>query len=595
MNGPQAVALGEADADLVIENGRVLSTETRELSTRDVAVTDGTIAALPASAEGVIGEGTTVIDAADGVVTPGFLNPHVHIDSFAPFENAYPHVLAGGTTTVLTETSEFGTGFGVDGVRQLLDATAGLPVDVRVSVPPKPFYDLFEPPLASEEERDALLELLGEERVVGVGEAIWIEVVGRDSPVEALYERAREEGKTIGGHGTGCSGPQLAAFAASVTDDHEAITGDGVVERVENGIHAIGRHGSFRDDVPAIADAYERVASDEISLSTDWIWPAEILEGYMDAVVRRAIEEGVAPVDAVRMATLVPARHFGLDDRGSLAPGRRADVLILDDLESVEVRTVVSEGAVVVRDGEPLAPARSHEHAHDRDYEHEHGYEHEHAYDYPERFRDSVDVRAGPEAFVVPESEADDGAVRAIACEGGPVTSGTTVEPRMKGGSLRASPGRDALAVALLDRRPDGDGTGFVGFITGFGLDEGAVATSHTWQQAGVLAIGADERAMAAAVDRVNETGGGWAVVGDEVDATFPTPIGARCADCGVREAAERFDAIREALRSLGTTVDEPRLLIQSLTFAGIPALRLSFSGYLDVFGRKVVGLAPDP
>jgi adenine deaminase len=518
-----------------------------------------------------------VIDAADRVVTPGFLNPHVHVDSFQPFENAYPHVLAGGTTTVLTEASEFGVGFGADGVGQLLDATADLPVDVRVSVPPKPFYDLFEPPLASEAERDELLDLLGEERVVGVGEAVWIEVVDRESPVEALYERARREGKRIGGHGTGCSGAKLAAFAARVTDDHEAITGDQVVERVENGIHAIGRYGSFRDDVPAIVDAYDRIDPAELSLSTDWIWPAEILEGYMDAVVRRAIEEGVRPVDAVRMATLNPARHFGFDDRGSLAPGRRADVLVLDDLETVEVGTVVSEGEVVVRNGEPLVSSRSNDH------------------DYPERFRDSVDVRAEPEAFAVPESEAEDGAVRAIACEEGPVSSETTVEPRVEAGTLHASPERDVLKVALLDRRPESDGTGFAGFVTGFGLDEGAVATSHTWQQAGVLAIGAEERAMAAAVDRVNGMGGGWAVLDDDGPLeAFPTPIGARCADCGVREAAERFDAIEDALRTLGTTTDGPTLVMQSLTFAGIPALRLSFSGYLDVFEREVVGLSPD-
>jgi len=139
------------------------------------------------------------------------------------------------------------------------------------------------------------------------------------------------------------------------------VSSEEVAERLENGIHSIGRYGTFRDDIDALADAYERFGSAELSLSTDWIWPTDIVtEGYMDAVVRRAIEAGIDPVDAVRMATLNPARHFGLPDIGSLSPGSRADIIVLDNLEDVAVETVISGGEIVVDGGTPVVESRSH-------------------------------------------------------------------------------------------------------------------------------------------------------------------------------------------------------------------------------------------
>jgi len=165
----------------------------------------------------------------------------------------------------------------------------------------------------------------------------------------------------VSGHGAGCSGRRLTALAATITDDHEMVSSEEVAERLENGIHSIGRYGTFRDDIDALADAYERFGSAELSLSTDWIWPTDIVtEGYMDAVVRRAIEAGIDPVDAVRMATLNPARHFGLPDIGSLSPGSRADIIVLDNLEDVAVETVISGGEIVVDGGTPVVESRSH-------------------------------------------------------------------------------------------------------------------------------------------------------------------------------------------------------------------------------------------
>lgn len=573
MNELQPVALGEEPADLVVSGGRVLSPETGEFRSRDVAVVNNRIAALPEDADPVTGSGTEVIDATDHAVVPGFVDAHTHLDVFQGFETVYHRSLEGGTTAVVTECSSIGGAFGAAGVEQFLAATAYLPVTVRATVPPTPLFDTFEPPRATGEGAERLIDLLEDDRVVGVGESGWIHAVGRDTPAEALYERAHDLGKPVTGHGAGCRGPKLAAFASIVDNDHEATGADGVVARAENGIHVVGRSGSVRDDLDALAEAYDRIDVAECSLSTDGTWPPDLLEeGHMDAVVRRAIEAGIEPADAIRMATLNPARHFGLVDRGSLAPRNVADLVILSDLESVDVRTVVSGGEVVVRNGSATVGPRHRE--------------------YPDRFYRAAEVRTDPEAFAVADRE---GPVRAIRYEGGLLSSETTVEPRREDDGLRADPERDLLKGTLLDRHPDGDGGGFTGFLVGLGLERGAVATSLTWERAGVVVVGADEDAMAAAAGRVRELGGGWVVIDErgEVAAELPLRIAATCSDLDPEETATLMGTVERAMRSQGVGVDRPLLALQTLSFPGVPALKLSFSGYADVLNRELVGLDP--
>jgi adenine deaminase len=576
VNDLQSVALGDETADLVITGGRVCLPEKGEFQSRDVVVVDDRVAALPESADPVIGEETQVITASNRVVAPGFVDAHTHLDLHQTFENAYHYAVEGGTTTVVSEVAGYGPAFGAEGVEEFLAATSYLPVRVRAVVPPQPLLDTFEPRRADDEEGQALADLLADDRVVGVGETDWIHAVGRDTPAELLYQRADAEGKTVSGHAAGCSDEKLAAFASIIDDDHEAISGEDIVERVENGIHAIGRYGSIRDDMEAIGAAYSEVPTAELSLSTDGMWPRELIsEGHMDAVVRRAIEEGVEPADAIRMATLNPARHFGLAEEGvgSLSPGSVADVVLIDDLDTVNVTTVVSGGEVVFNKGESKVAPRTHE--------------------YPDHFYDSVNVSTDPAEFRVPADAANgDGEVRAVEHQGGLLSRETTVSPPVEDGKLVADSEADVLKATLLDRHPKGDGTGFTGFVTGLGLDSGAVATSVVWETTGVLAIGTNDEDMRAAVSHVNEMGGGWAVVeGGEVVAELPTRIAGVCSDLEVEETAKLYDAVESALRRFGADADRPMLAVQTLTFPGVPQLKFSFSGYADILDREVVGL----
>ncbi|MFB6081739.1 MAG: adenine deaminase C-terminal domain-containing protein [Halanaeroarchaeum sp.] len=571
----QATTLGRAPADLVLTGGRVLSPARRALLDRDLVVVDGRIAGLSEDATAVVGEATTVVDVDGGVIAPGLVDPHTHLDLHQTIETSYHRVLAGGTTAIVSEVAAWGPSFGADAVETLLDATASLPVKVFPTVPPQPLFDMFEEPWATDADEDALRSLLDRDRVVGVGETAWIRIVGRDTPARGLYDAAHDREKVVTGHGAGCRGDRLQAFATTVDDDHEAIAGAGVLERVTSGIHAVGRYGTIRDDMAAVGDAYEDLDPAEMSLSTDGMWPRDLVEeGYMDAVLSRAVEAGVDPIDAVVMATLTPARHWDLDGLGTLRPGTPADLVVFADLDTFTVERTYVDGEAVYEGGEPQAPEAP-------------------TTTYPDSYTDLVDLDLAPGDLAVPAEAATDGEVLAIEYGGGLLTDATVVSPPESGGTLDAFP-PDLLKVALFDRHPRRDGRGFVGFLSGFGLDRGALATTLTWETTGVLAVGTNDSDMHHAIATLEGLGGGWAVVADEtVVATHATPIGATCSRRPVEETADRYDAVDRALGDLGTTADRPMLGLQTLSFVGVPSLKIGFDGYADIRAGEVVGLTP--
>ncbi|WP_411968902.1 adenine deaminase C-terminal domain-containing protein [Haloferax sp. YSSS75] len=583
MTDLHAVALGDHPADLVITNGRVFSPETGTYDSVDVVVAGDRVADLPTDGSHAISEATTVIDADGDVVLPGFVDAHTHLDTFQAFEQAYVHALTGGTTTVVSETDRFARRVGTDGVEGLLDATADLPIRVFATLTPIPFYGAVAGLGPDAVDPDSLLALASHPRVAGVGEVFWSRIVGRDDiPLSELVTAVREAGGVVWGHGAGCHDGKLSAFATVVDNDHELLDHGEAEARARRGITPIGRCGSIRDDIDFVASADQRVLWGEACLCSDGMWPAELLsDGYMDHVVRRTIDAGVAPETAFRMATLNPARHCNLDGLGSLSPGSYADVVVLSDVERVAVETVVSGGRVVVEDGEALVEYRSH--------------------DYPDDWYDSVTLDVDAERFRVPvRTDGRDGSdrlerretVRAIGYIEGLLSEPQEVVPRVVDDTLVAAPERDVLLMALLPAREDQPDPGFTGFVTGLGLESGAVATSDTWGNPGVLVVGADAASMVRAVDHVEALGGGWVVVrDDEVVAALPTPIAGVCSDTAVETTHSRAEAVRSALADSGMTAPQPLLAIGTLTSIGMPWFKLGFDGYVDVVGDAVVGL----
>ncbi len=577
MNDLQPVALGDAPADLVVEGGRVYCSNRRTFLERDVAIVGDRIAAILEDGSDVVGPETTVISATDGVVVPGLIDAHTHADIHAVVERTTPHLLATGTTSVVTEASALGGLFGAAGVEAFLEATADLPLSAFLTLPPQSLVDTFEPRRADDAELEALASLLDHERVVGVGEIDWIHVVGRDSPVEALYERARAADVSIVGHGAGCRGDALRAFATVVDNDHEAISPEEVVERAEHGVHVVGRCGSIRDDLEAVLEALddEDVDPTSVSLSTDGVWPPDLIDGFgMAEVLRRTIAAGVDPEIAIDVATRHPAEHFGLAGRGVVAPGAYADLVVVDDLESMAVETVLVEGSVVVADGSPQVEPQA---------------------SYPDFVSDSIAVPTDRNWFTPSVETAPDGSVRAMAVGRGLLTTETTVEPAVEDGRYVPAPDDGVLTATLLDRDPSTDDRGFTGFLTDFGLEAGAVATTNTWELPGLVTVAADPDDAALAVEHVASLGGGWAIVRDgEVVADLPMPIAGAAADEPIPAVAAGFETLEATLSELGVDVDRPLLTVQTLSFPGVPTLKLSFSGYADLLDRSLVGLEVD-
>lgn len=574
----EAVALGEEPADLLIRGGEVLLPD-GTFEPRAVAVVGDRIAGTfeADDAERVVGESTTVVDATGQTVVPGFVDAHTHLDFNQALEYSAPDLLATGTTAVITELTAFGA-YGAPGIEEYLAATEGLPVTAFAALLPRPFVDTFDDMWLDGDDLDSLSALLDHERVSGVGELDWIHVVGRDDPVDALFAAARDADKPVTTHGAGVGGDDLRALATIADNDHEPISPEGVRARVREGMHVVSRAGSIRDDVPALATAHaEGVDTLDCSLSTDGAWPRDLLEsGAMDRVVRLAIDSGVPPADAFRMASESPARHFRLGKRGVVAPGAVADLVCLADREAVDVDTVVADGEVVVRDGDPLVEPRP--------------------YDYDEKYRDTLDLRPSAETFRVDTDSTPGDSVRAIESAEGLLTRETTVDPPVEGGEFRADPAEGLLKVGMFDCRPGvSRREPFTGFLTGYALERGALATSTTWEVPSVVVVGSDEAEMAAAVGHLTDLGGGWAVVEDgDVVADHPCPVVASTAPMPTREAASNLADVEAALRERGVRADHPLVGVGTLTFPGVPALKLAFGGYADVLGRAVVGLDPE-
>lgn len=555
---------------MVIEGGSVLVPGTGRFEDRSVLISGDEIAGLAAAGDHAVGTDTEIVDASDAYVVPGFIDSHTHLDVHQTFESVFPHALEGGTTAIVSDTMHMGSLFGARAAELILERTRGLPIEVFTTVPPGPLTDTFGPVRATDEGVASLHELLGRERVLGVSEVDWIHVVGRDSPLDSLMDRAGEEDKVVTAHGAGCSGANLVALSGLVDNDHEALTGDQLVERVENGLHAICRSGTVRDDIGALPEALDRVDVADLSLCTDELPLEDLLEGvYMDGVLRRAIELGVDPIDAIHMVTRSPARHFGLD-RGELAPGMRADVVLLSDLEEVAIETVVSGGTVTVEDGEAVVDPVERP--------------------YPDEFHGSVGGEIGEAHF---RRAAPSSPVRAIQYERELVTSEVHLDPPTASGWLAADPSRDVVMVSLLDRHVGPDHESFVGLVSGLGIETGAVATTQTWEVPGLLVVGVDAKAMVRAAERVVELEGGWAVAnGSSIAADLRMDVGGYVSNQPPRETVRGFRAVTEALRGIGVSIDQPIYGISTLTFPGILALRIGHSGYMDIPGRQLVPLS---
>ena len=540
----------------MIRGGRVFSVFTREWLDGDVAVADGVIAG--------IGEydGEEVVDASGRFVVPGFIDAHMHLESSKLLVDEFARlVLPFGTTAVVADPHEIANVLGTDGVHWLLDATAGLPLDVYFMASSCVPASVFESPRRALTVGD-LDALLRRRRVIGLAEMMNFPGVIGASAAELDKLTLAEH---VDGHAPGVRGRALQAYAAAgIGSDHEAYTAEEGRERLRAGMWLLIREGSAARNLEALLPLLREYGPNRIAFCTDDREPEHIADdGHINSIVRDAVAGGVPAEDALVCATLNPTLWHGLGRLGAVAPGHAADLLLLPDLERF-----VPE--LVLKAGRPVADIPSAE--------------------VPDWVRHTVRIGAyGPEMFRIPWQGGD---ARVIGIVPGQIVTDSLVEPLpARAGEALADPERDLAKIAVVERHL-GTGRAGLGFVRGFGLRRGALASSVAHDAHNVVVVGMNDASMAAAVRRLANRGGGIVVVdGAEVLAELPLPIAGLLSDAPLAEVVAASHALVAAARELGCELESPFQHLAFLALSVIPSLKLTDRGLVDVDRFELVPL----
>jgi adenine deaminase len=475
----------------------------------------------------------------------------------------------------VAELTEFGNVLGYEGICAAIAATHDQPIRLYLTVPPLvallPHLEIFTPTLAQ------YRELLSRPEILGLGELYWTQLLAGDDRLLSLIELTHQSGKVVEGHGAGARGRRLQAYAvAGVSSDHEPITAEEGLERLRAGQTFMARHGEIRQDLEVLAAAWQQTADlRRITLVTDTIGAESLLEdGYLERNVQRAIDLGLEPARAVQMATINVAEHFKIGaDVGSITPGRYADLLVVPDERTIKPGLVLCGGRLVAENGKLLQEPRK--------------------VNWPSAFFSSVHRSHLPEPgdFRVTADARGSVRVRAIHCRTGLVTEEAELELPVVDGELHADPASGVLKVVAIDRAFGTDGI-FTGFITSYGLQRGAVASTMTWDSPLIVGISADERDLELAVARLFQTQGGAAVYLDgSLKAELQAPLAGLASEAPLASIASDLGQLRSTLHALGAVWPNPLLTLDVLTTASIPFFRITDRGYVNLKTGDHVGL----
>ncbi len=570
-------SLGEIKADLILTGGRLINVYTGEvLDGVEIAASGGRICYVGSSAAHTRGEETRIIDARGRWIAPGFVDAHTHIGHFCrPFEllQAYlPH----GATALMASCDEHTVAFGPAGMKLFLDEVACHPLRVytliSMAAPQDPLLCRTES-LSDQEVADALRN----PRVLGLGEVVsWLRLVQGDPEVLARIDMALGAGKIVHGHTAGARDRRLNAIAAaSVSSCHEPISGRDALERLRLGYWTMLREGSFRQDLEATLKPLLAAGVDtgRLILVTDGMAPDDVAAGgHMDHVIRRAVECGLSPVRAIQAITLHPATYSGLEqDIGGLAPGRFADFVLLDDLETVRVGATFIGGELVAESGESKVDA------------------------VPPTFPGDMGLKT---AFRLPVT-ADDmrircenssARVRVMDLVNQTITRERIVDVACVGGVIPADVESDLLKVAVFDRR-EGFSPAF-GFIRGLRTDIGAVGTTVNLDEYTLMVAGSSDYDMAYCANLLLESGGGVALVDKgQVLQKIPFSIGGLFSLEPWRDVGHKLEAVQRILKDRGAPFPKPLYALCFLTFVTLPELRITGRGLVRAKERRIVPL----
>jgi adenine deaminase len=553
------VARGDAPADLLLRNARIVNVFSTQIDSGDIAIADGHIAG--------VGSGYTAkqtIDLKGSYVAPGLIDAHVHIESSlclpAQFAAA---VVSRGVTTVVTDPHEIANVAGLDGIRFMVESSRGLPIDVITMAPScVPATDLATS--GASLDADALRSLLTDGSVHGLAEVMNFPGVIQHDP-QVITKLRAFAGRPIDGHAPAVSGKALNAYAASgIGSDHECVSVEEAREKLARGLYILIREATNARNLNALLPLITPQNSRRICFCSDDRQPADLLDhGSIDYIVQRVISAGIAPVVAFQMATLNPCEWFGLHDRGAIAPGRAADLMIFDDLNHPIAREVYKSGELVWQAGR-LPPGR---------------------FEGPTVLPTAVSARCN----ILPDTidlriRAKSNRIRVIgSLVNQLVTEHFVMDALVKEGFAFADPSRDILKMAVIERHR-GTGKVGLGFIKGFGLATGAIAGTVAHDHHNLVVIGSDDVSMMTAIRAVVELGGGLVTAANQqVLASLPLPVAGLMSDQPIERVRASYDNLRAEARQLGSPLHDPFMAMSFMALEVIPKLKLTDRGLVDV------------
>jgi adenine deaminase len=559
-----SVARGDEPADLVLRDTQLVNVFSGEVHPADLAIAGSRIVGVGSGYEA-----REVVNLGGQFVAPGFIDAHVHVESaMVPPREFARAVVPHGITTVITDPHEIANVLGLEGIRFMLADAAHAPFAMFVnasSCVPATHMGTAGAALSA----DDLITLRGESSVLGLAEVMnFPGVVYGDEGVLAKI-RAFED-RVIDGHCPGLSGRQLNAYAVTgIASDHECTTLDEAREKLRLGLTLYLREATNARNLKTLLPLVTKENERRLCLCTDDRQPQDLLdEGSIDHLVRMSIAEGVDPVTAIRMATLNTAEHFRLHDRGAVAPGRRADLVVFNDLRAPAPTLVYVGGRLVAADGKLLngQPVVSRTPA-------------------PDTVRiDWTNVDLG-----IPAAGRKARVIGVIPDQ--IVTKHLEMDVSVADGMVVSDAGRDLLKMAVIERHGRSGNVG-LGLVTGVGLERGAIAGTVAHDHHNLVVIGADDRSMLTAARAVAGAGGGQAVAdGEAVRALLPLPIAGLMSDQPIEAVRDGMAELIGAAQGLGSSLHDPFMAMSFLALEVIPSLKLTDMGLVDVERFEIVPL----
>lgn len=553
-----AVAAGREKADLVLKNAKYLNVFSNEFLCGDIAVANGLIAGVGKY------DGKTEIDVSGKLVLPGFIDAHIHLESsmVTPAEFAKA-VVAHGTTTVITDPHEITNVMGIDGVEYMIQASQNLPIDVHFMMPScVPATEIDES--GAELDCKDIDLYLDNKKVLGLAEMMnYVGVINGDKNVLSKIVTSQAHHKKIDGHAPELSGNDLNAYiAAGVYSDHECSTFENALEKLRKGQFIMIREGTAAHNLKALMPLLTQQYYSRCMFATDDKHPSDLLHGgHIDYIVKQALKNGADPIVALKTATHHAARYFLLNNKGAIASGYLADIVVVDNLEDFNVETVFKRGKLVF-DGEV------------KDFS-----------------APTVDEKLAEKCFdtfhldsVTPSSFKVDGKLGLIGLVGGELLT------RNLGTADKIDVENDILKIACIERHKGTNHIG-VGYVKGYSLKSGAVATSVAHDSHNIITVGCNDDDIAVAVNAIKDSKGGIAVVENgKIKALLELPIAGLMSDEPLTTVNEKLENAKLSAYELGADKSiDPFMTLSFLSLPVIPSLRITTKGVFDAENWKML------